>query len=65
MRSRPPLLASRASRPRAALLWHDAENNRVHAGTDARDLHEMLSSKGAGSPRSWRNEAIVVLYVSV
>ena len=44
MRSRLPLLASRASRSTVALLRGVCENRRV----DAHDLYEMSSIKGVG-----------------
>ena len=56
MRSRSPLLASRASRPTEALIRHDCENQRI----DARELYDMLSIKGIGNRPAGRKAAIAV-----
>lgn len=60
MRSRSPLLASRAFKPTVAFLQVDVVKSRVAGRVNARDLQAMLSSKGAGSLRNWRKEAIAV-----
>ena len=56
MRSRSPLLASRAFKLTVALVRGDCGKKRVHT----RGLYEILLIKSVGSHRAWRRDAITV-----